>query len=71
MPARWGSASAVWARAADDVWVVGSDGLILHFDGRTWTQEPSGTDEPLVGVHGAGRTIWVIGAEGGLYRRKL
>lgn len=71
LPAHWGTASAVWARAADDVWVVGSFGLILHFDGRTWTEEPSGTDESLVGVHGAGRTIWVIGAEGGLYRRKL
>jgi hypothetical protein len=71
LPADWGSASAVWPRAADDVWVVGTAGLILHFDGHTWTHEPSGTDESLVGVHGAGRTVWVIGAEGGLYRRKL
>jgi hypothetical protein len=66
-----GGANRIWARAADDVWVVGSNGMILHFDGRTWTREESGTDEELVDIHGAGRTIWVVGNEGGLLRRRL
>ena len=65
-----GDAKAVWARASDDVWVVGAAGMILHFDGRAWTREESGTDETLVGIHGAGDTIWVIGEEGGLLRLK-
>ncbi len=66
-----GGANRIWARAVDDVWVVGANGMILHFDGRTWTREESGTDEELVDIHGAGRTIWVVGNEGGLLRRKL
>ncbi|HEY7375180.1 MAG TPA: hypothetical protein VIF57_23665 [Polyangia bacterium] len=66
-----GAASALWARAFDDVWVVGTGGLILHFDGRAWTREESGTDEDLAGIHGAGDTIWILGVEGGLLRRTL
>ena len=66
-----GQVYGVWARGADDVWAVGSNGLIRHFDGRSWTQVASGTDETLVGIHGAGRTIWVVGAEGGLFVRRM
>ena len=29
----------VWGSAADNVYVVGSDGLILHYDGGGWAQE--------------------------------
>jgi len=71
VPGDSGGANAIWARAADDVWVVGSKGLVTHFDGRSWTREESGTDEELVGVHGAGDTMWVVGADGGLLRRRL
>jgi len=70
-PAAVGGANRIWARAADDVWVVGANGLILHFDGRSWTREESGTDEELVDIHGAGRTIWIVGSEGALLRRRL
>jgi hypothetical protein len=26
----------LWARAADDVWAVGEQGLVMHFDGTSW-----------------------------------
>jgi hypothetical protein len=65
------AANAVWVRAADDVWVVGSNGVILHFDGGAWTREASGTDDNLLGIHGAGDTLWVIGAGGDVRRRRL
>ncbi|MBN1296054.1 hypothetical protein JXA80_04690 [bacterium] len=28
-----------WGAAADDVWAIGDAGVLLHWDGNTWTQE--------------------------------
>jgi hypothetical protein len=49
--------------AADDLYAVGSGGLILHWDGVAWMQETSGTTEPLrsVAVGGAVGTIVAAG----------
>jgi len=66
-----GSANRIWVRGPDDVWVVGAYGLILHFDGRSWTREESGSDEILIDIHGAGDLVWAVGAEGGLLWRRL
>ena len=49
---------AVWARGASDVWLAGAKGLILHWDGRAWNRESSGTEDTLVAIHGAGRFVW-------------
>jgi hypothetical protein len=62
---------AVWARGASDVWVVGASGLILHWDGRVWNREASGTDDTLVAIHGAGRLVWVAGERGIFLRRRM
>jgi hypothetical protein len=63
----FGGLNDVWAAASDDVWVVGVDGLLLHYDGSTWTQVPSGTAASLLGV--SGRTaddVWAVGLNGTL-----
>ena len=70
LPEAMGGARAIWAPDADDVWVAGARGVIFHFDGHTWTREDSGTDEELVAIHGAGRSVWVLGIEGGLLHRR-
>jgi hypothetical protein len=70
-PVLRGELRAVWAAGAGEVWVVGSGGLILHFDGDVWRREESGTDEDLVAIHGAGDTIWIVGADGGMLRRTV
>ena len=38
---------AVWGDRDDNVWAVGTKGLILHWDGTTWSREESGVVEPL------------------------
>ena len=43
---------SIWGRAADDVWAVGWDGTILHYDGITWTQEVTTATVPLTAVTG-------------------
>jgi hypothetical protein len=51
----------VWGRAADDVWAVGSHGLMLHYDGATWSIVPTGTDELLFTVTGDAAGVWAVG----------
>lgn len=52
----------VWASAPDDVFVVGSEGLILHFDGQVWSPMDSGVNAQLFTVSGRGpEDVWVVG----------
>jgi hypothetical protein len=51
----------VWGRSADDVWVVGDAGTILHFDGRSWALVPSGTSEPLYTITGDAQEVVIVG----------
>jgi hypothetical protein len=57
--------TAVWGSSADDVWAVGSDGAILHYDGETLEQVASTTTRSLHAIGGTGPTdIWAAGDEG-------
>jgi hypothetical protein len=44
----------VWGTAADDVWIVGRRGAILHWDGATYTEFDAGTGQDLIAVWGTG-----------------
>jgi len=48
-----GTLSAIWAAAADDVWAVGSNGLLLHYDGAWSVETPLG-GEDILDVWGSG-----------------
>jgi hypothetical protein len=63
-PQTEGHLYAVWGDRDDDVWAVGSKGLILHWDGAAWTREESGVAETLMSIHGAGGTAWIVGERG-------
>lgn len=52
----------VWGTAANDVWVCGQAGLLLHYDGESWTTVASGTFESLFTVHGSPSTVVVGGS---------
>ena len=48
-----------------DLWVVGSDGTVLHFDGAAWTEQSSGTGASLLGVFAISvGDVWACGADG-------
>lgn len=64
----------MWGTGPNDAWVVGSDGLILHYDGNSWSQEVfEGLDSvSLFTVSGrAADDVWVVGGgpRGVLLRR--
>jgi hypothetical protein len=58
--------TAVWARASDDVWAVGTGGVVLRFDGKRWSRVPSPTSADLYTVTGTEAEVWIGGAGGTL-----
>jgi hypothetical protein len=53
---------AVWGSSATDVFVVGLDGTILHYDGTTWSPLDAKTSTYFYGVWGAGANdVYVVG----------
>jgi len=57
----------IWGRDADDIYIIGQPGLIVHYDGSDWTVQDSGTEEKLVGIYGPNQnTTYVCGHNGTL-----
>ena len=51
--------------SSDDVWAVGQDGNILHYDGEDWQSVESGTTEDLRCIDGlSSDDIWAAGTGG-------
>ena len=54
----------VWGAAANDVWVVGTKGAILHWDGRALTAVKSPATRALLAVRGtSAQNVWAVGEE--------
>lgn len=53
----------VWGRAKDDVYVVGGNGTILHYDGSSWSVVESGTTARLFTVTGDDAQIAITGGD--------
>jgi photosystem II stability/assembly factor-like uncharacterized protein len=66
----------VWGRGPREIYAVGDRNgrsVVLRFDGRSWREQPAPSrstfDEPR-GITGtADRTLYMIGAAGGIWRR--
>ncbi len=57
----------IWGSATDDVWVVGTRALVMHWDGATWEHvpEPLYSSTPLTTVAGSGPDdVWAVGGFG-------
>jgi hypothetical protein len=69
VPLTDGSLRSVWAASTSDVWAVGDNGLIIHFDGGSWSVVASPTTAKLNGVFGsASNDVWAVGDEGVILR---
>jgi hypothetical protein len=52
----------VWGSAKDDVWFVGQDGKIMHYDGESWALMPAVTGQSLRMVYGnSAEDVWAVG----------
>ncbi len=55
----------VWGTSSSDVFAVGYDGTIVHYNGETWSPMTSGTTARLYGVWGTSSTdVYVVGHDG-------
>lgn len=60
---------AIWGSGPDDIYVSGADGVLLHFDGLSWTEHESGTTARLVALWGSSRrNVYAVGTGGRLIR---
>ncbi|MCA9541924.1 MAG: hypothetical protein KC620_23670 [Myxococcales bacterium] len=60
----------VWGRGANDVFVCGDAGVILHFDGSEWHRLDTPGREAMFTVHGNVDSVWSVGgrARGVIWR---
>ena len=55
----------IWAISGEDVFAVGVDGTILHYNGSAWSPMTSGTTQALGGVWGSsGMDVFAVGNSG-------
>lgn len=55
----------VWGTSADNVYIVGQNGIVLHYDGATWTEEFPGVSGDLISLWGTGPDrIVAVGGRG-------
>jgi len=60
-----GKLNGVWGTSATNVFAVGDDGIILHYDGKLWTPMDSGTTANLYAVWGySSNSVYVVGSYG-------
>lgn len=57
--------NAIWGTEADDIFSVGDNGTIIHFDGTVWTRMDSPTNEDLLGLWGyESNNVYAVGSNG-------
>jgi hypothetical protein len=57
--------TAVWGSSSTDVWAVGRQGTIVHWNGDSWSLFSSGTTAALDAVWGsAANDVWAVGTGG-------
>ncbi|MFI5235978.1 MAG: hypothetical protein ACHQXA_09725 [Gemmatimonadales bacterium] len=57
--------NAVWGMSDTDFWIVGNGGVVLHYNGTSYTSFAPGTSEDLLATTGTGNSdLWVAGTGG-------
>lgn len=67
VPAEIGESAAIWkvsGRSADDVWMVGTRGAALHWDGEALTRDDLPTGESLFTLHANAERFAAVGGFG-------
>jgi hypothetical protein len=55
----------IWGTSSTDVFAVGANGAVLHYDGNTWDSMPTGVKYGLTGVWGSsGTDVFAVGTYG-------
>jgi hypothetical protein len=64
-----GIVTELWGLSSRDIWAVTDIGLLVHYDGLTWTSVATGTTSGLTAIDGlASNDVWVGDASGRVSR---
>ena len=55
---------SVWGRSSDDIYAVGRNGQIIHFDGSNWKNMESNTQSDLKAIWGDANQLYTAGDDG-------
>ena len=58
----------MWGDSWNNIYGVGIDGVIVHFNGYGWQPQPSPAGETLRSVYGADGMVWAVGDKGEVAR---
>ena len=58
----------LWGTGWTDIYGVGMDGTVVHFNGYAWQTQQSSTEATLRAVHGADGEVWAVGDGGKVIR---
>ena len=58
--------SSVWGTSPRDVWVVGDDGTLAHWDGARWMPWNTYTYQHLNDIHGTPGSVYFVGDNGAM-----
>ena len=56
--------NAIWGRSRTDIYAVGNNGVILHYDGITWRNQMSSVQNDLYAIWGNETDIYIVGENG-------
>ncbi|AKU93932.1 hypothetical protein AKJ09_00596 [Labilithrix luteola] len=60
--------AGIWGSGKNDVWAVGSNGTVGHYDGTSWTALSTGVKQSLFGVWGSSATdVWITSTPGATF----
>ena len=60
---------ALWGSKSDDIWAGGDGGILLHWDGRTWTSFRTTEQSDINAIWGNGTgAVWAIDNSGNIHR---
>ena len=62
--------NAIWGRSRTDIYAVGNNGAILHYDGNAWRSQSSPVQTDLFAIWGNDTDIYIVGASGVILRRE-
>ena len=56
---------AIWGPTADEIWIVDSNGALVHLLNQTWTRDTSISNPGFTGINGTGsQDVWAVGLYG-------
>ena len=62
--------NAIWGRSRSDIYAVGNNGIILHYDGNIWRSLSSPVKSDLYSIWGNDSDIYIVGANGVILKRE-